>query len=91
MLSVFEKTGVMQDFYCACEDARTAMSLAEKGFGIAILPASMMKYSGQLRTWSITDADLTNEILLVWRKERVPDEIKARYCSQTIFCEVKIA
>lgn len=49
MLSVFEKAGVMQDFYCACEDARTAMSLAEKGFGIAILPASMMKYSGQLR------------------------------------------
>ena len=26
---------------------------------------------------SITDADLTTEILLVWRKERVPDEVKA--------------
>ena len=77
MLSVFEKAGVMQDFYCACEDARTAMSLAEKGLGIAILPASMMKYSGQLKTWSITDADLTTEILLVWRKGRVPDEVKA--------------
>ena len=39
MLSVFEKAGVTQNIYCACEDARTALIIAEKGLGIAILPA----------------------------------------------------
>lgn len=76
MLSAFEKAGVMQDFYCACEDARTAMVMAEKGLGIAILPASMMRCSEKLRAWEIEDTDLTTELLLVWRKGKIPVEVK---------------
>lgn len=77
MFSVFEKAGIAQDFYCACEDARTALIMAEKGLGIAILPSSMVKHSEKLKAWKIEDADLTTEILLVWRKGRIPVEVKA--------------
>lgn len=77
MLSAFEKAGVVQDFYCACEDARTAIIMAEKGLGIAILPASMLKQSEKLKAWEVEDADLATEILLVWRKGRMPVEVKA--------------
>ena len=76
MLSVFEKAGVTQNIYCACEDARTALVIAEKGLGIAILPASMLKLSEKLKAWEIKDADLATEILLVWRKGRVAVEVK---------------
>ena len=76
MLSVFEKAGVTQNIYCACEDARTALIIAEKGLGIAILPASMLKQSEKLKAWEIKDADLATEILLVWRKGRVAVEVK---------------
>lgn len=76
MLSVFEKAGVTQNIYCACEDARTALIIAEKGLGIAILPASMLKQSKKLKAWEIKDADLATEILLVWRKGRVAVEVK---------------
>lgn len=77
MLSAFEKAGVVQDFYCACEDARTAIIMAEKGLGIAIFPASMLKQSEKLKAWEVEDADLATEILLVWRKGRMPVEVKA--------------
>lgn len=76
MLSAFERAGLMCDIYCACEDARTAMAMAEKGMGIAILPESMLDLSGKLRACTIQDADLVTEILLVWRKGRLPDEVR---------------
>ena len=61
----------------AMEDARTAMTMAEKGLGIAILPASMHKLSDQMKSCDILDADLTTELLLAWRKGRMPEEVKA--------------
>ena len=76
-LSAFEKKGLLCDIYCECEDARTAMTLAEKGLGIAILPASMHKLSDQMKSCDILDADLTTELLLAWRKGRMPEEVKA--------------
>ncbi len=77
LLSAFEKKGLLCDIYCECEDARTAMTLAEKGLGIAILPASMHKLSDQMQSCDILDADLATEILLAWRKGRMPEEVKA--------------
>lgn len=76
MLSAFERAGLVCDIYLACEDARTAMTMAEKGLGIAILPASMQTLSSTLKVCEIADADLTTEILLAWRKEHLPDEIQ---------------
>ena len=76
MLSAFERAGLVCDIYLACEDARTAMTMAEKGLGVAILPASMQSFSSILKACPISDADLSTEILLAWRKEELPDEIQ---------------
>lgn len=76
MLSAFERAGLTCDIYCSCEDARTAMTMAEKGLGIAILPASMMELSNQLKACIVSDTDLTTEILLAWRKGRLPVEVR---------------
>lgn len=76
MLSAFERAGFVCDIYCACEDARTAMTLAEKGLGIAILPSSMLGLSSKLKSCQILDADLMTEILLAWRKGRLPLEVQ---------------
>ena len=63
MLSAFEQAGLFCD-------------MAEKGLGIALLPASMLPLSHQLKACAITDADLTTEILLAWRKGRLPSELR---------------
>ena len=76
MFSAFEKAGLICDIYLACEDARTAMTMAEKGLGIAILSESMLTRSDKLHACQIWDADLTTEILLAWRKGRLPEEIR---------------
>lgn len=76
MLSAFERAGLTCDIYCSCEDARTAMTMAEKGLGIAILPASMMELSNQLKACIVSDTDLITEILLAWRKGRLPVEVQ---------------
>ena len=76
MLTAFERAGLVCDIYFACEDARTAMTMAEKGLGIAILPASMLELSDRLKSCTISNADLTTEILLAWRKGRLPAEIQ---------------
>lgn len=76
MFSAFEKAGLICDIYLACEDARTAMTMAEKGLGIAILSESMLTRSDKLHACQICDADLTTEILLAWRKGRLPEVIR---------------
>lgn len=76
MLTAFERAGLVCDIYFACEDARTAMTMAEKGLGIAILPASMLELSDRLKSCTISNTDLTTEILLAWRKGRLPAEIQ---------------
>lgn len=76
ILAAFESAGLLYDVYLSCEDARTAVTMAEKGLGIAILPASMQQYSSRLKACSIADTDLTTEILLAWRKGKQPPEIR---------------
>lgn len=77
LIAAFETAGLSCDIYYECEDARTAMTIAKKGIGVAILPASMRDPSNQVRTYEIADADLTTEILLAWREERLPAEVEA--------------
>ena len=76
MSSAFEQAGLVCDFYCTCEDARTALTMAEKGLGIAILPDSMLQFSDKMKGCSISDADLSTEILLAWKKGRQSDEVR---------------
>lgn len=76
VLSAFEEKGIFCDIYCECQDARTALTLAENGLGVAVLPASMQKLTSRVVCRKIIDADLTTEILLAWRKERLPAEVQ---------------
>lgn len=76
IISAFEAVGLTCDIYYECEDARTALTIAEKGIGVAILPESM-RVSDSMSVYGITDADLTTEILLAWREERLPAEVEA--------------
>ena len=76
MSSAFEQAGLDCDFYCTCEDARTALTMAEKGLGVAILPDSMLQFSAKMKGCSISDADLSTEILLAWKKGRQSDEVR---------------
>lgn len=76
IISAFEENGFTCDIYCECEDARTAMTLAERGLGIAILPSSMKELTPSLFAYTIEGADLSTEILLAWRNERLPVEVQ---------------
>lgn len=77
MLAAFEQEGLSCDIYYECEDARTALTLAEQGLGVAILPESMGRLSRKVRVCGIKDASLETEILLAWRQERLPEEVQA--------------
>lgn len=76
LLQAFEKAGLSCDIYYECEDARTAMTLAGYGVGVAILPVSMSGMTAQLRAYDILDAELTTEILLAWREENLSSETR---------------
>ena len=76
IISAFEDNGLTCDIYCECEDARTAITLAEHGLGVAILPSSMRELNPCLYAYSIKDTNLSTEILLAWRNERIPVEVE---------------
>ena len=58
------EAGLVCDIYLACEDARTAITMAERGMGITILPTSMLELSDKLKACEVCGADFTTEILL---------------------------
>lgn len=76
VLSAFEDAGLPGDIYYECEDARTALTLAENGLGTAILPASMRQLSEKTCAREIHGTDFVTEILLVWRDEKLPAEVQ---------------
>ena len=76
ILNAFQEAGLGCDIYYECEDARTALTIAEKGLGVAILPASMKELTDKIQTYDISGADLTTEILLAWRKGSLSKEVQ---------------
>ena len=73
MLEGFERAGLSCDIYYECEDARTAMTLAQSGVGIAILPSSMRHPDDPVQACAISGAEFRTEILLAWREEKLPE------------------
>lgn len=57
IISAFEDNGLTCDIYCECEDARTAITLAEHGLGVAILPSSMRELNPCLYAYFIKDTE----------------------------------
>lgn len=76
LLNAFEEEGLTCDIFFECEDARTAMTMAENGLGIAILPASMKYMTKQMHSCHIEGADLSTEIILAWKEETLPTEAR---------------
>ena len=87
LLRAFEKEGLTCDIYYECADARTAMELAENGVGIAILPASTGGLTKKMEAYTIENADLMTELLLVWRNEKIPPEVERfiAFCQKNKF------
>lgn len=86
LLNAFEKEGLSCDIYFECEDARTAMELAENGVGVAILPASTSRLTKKMKAYAIEGADLMTELLLVWRNGKIPSEVSTfiGFCVDTL-------
>ena len=86
LLNAFEKEGLSCDIYFECEDARTAMELAENGVGVAILPASTSRLTKKMKAYAIEGADLMTELLLVWRNGKIPSEVSTfiEFCFDTL-------
>ena len=87
LLRAFEKEGLSCDIYYECADARTAMELAENGVGVAILPASTGGLTKKMEVYTIENADLMTELLLVWRNEKIPTEVEMfiEFCQKNKF------
>ena len=87
LLRAFEKEGLSCDIYYECADARTAMELAENGVGVAILPASTGGLTKKMEVYTIENADLMTELLLVWRNEKIPPEVEMfiEFCQKNKF------
>lgn len=77
VLSAFDDAGVSGDVYYECEDARTSLTLAMRGLGTAILPASMQILSENICAREILGPEFTTDILLVWRDERLSAETES--------------
>lgn len=76
IVSAFEEAGGDYEIFCECKDARTAITLAERGMGVAILPSSMKNLNPRVSAYRIEETNLATEILLAWREERVPEEAR---------------
>ena len=83
MLEGFEKAGLSCDIYYECEDARTAMTLAQSGVGVAILPASLYYPDDPVHACTISGAAFRTEILLAWREEKI-SEIEREFVSMVL-------
>jgi len=71
----FEMHGLSMDVRCLCDDAKTAVSLAEEGLGICIAPASSLSLGkGDLCACDIGDLDIRSDIVLLTAADLSPDE-----------------
>ncbi len=62
----FRREGISPDYFCLCDDARTAVSLARTGLGVAIVPASADTQG--LVTKKISGPLAESEIVILFRK-----------------------
>lgn len=66
-VQAFEEAGLSCRIVCECDDSRTALSLAQAGIGVALLPASMIPDEKRAVSVAIADAALSTDILACWR------------------------
>lgn len=65
----FSELGLSPDYFCIADDARTCLSWADAGLGIAIVPQSAVSFSGmELQEVPVTQPSITSSLCLVTRK-----------------------
>ena len=70
----FYEARLMPTVRAMCDDARTALSLAREGVGVALLPRSMQPVLGGVPARTVREARLETEILMVWNSPGPPAE-----------------
>ena len=67
--NTFNSQGVSPSVQAVCDDARTALSMAQSGIGLALLPHSMVPVIRDIWYRTIAENRLETEILFVCRKQ----------------------
>ena len=68
LYSAFHNKGISPSVRAVCDDARTALSLAQSGIGLALLPRSMAPLIRDIWHRTVAESDLETDILFVYRK-----------------------
>ena len=71
----FHHQGISFSLQAVCDDARTALSMAQSGIGIALLPRSMSPLIQNVWSRMVSEKSLETEILFVCRKESAANPI----------------
>ena len=71
----FHHHGISFSLQAVCDDARTALSMAQSGIGIALLPRSMSPLIQNVWSRMVSEKSLETEILFVCRKESAANPI----------------
>lgn len=61
----FKKLGLEMNLVCECDDARTAISLAQEGLGTAVIPMTIAQ-TQKLSAIEIQAKELTTSVILTW-------------------------
>ena len=77
----FKKHNINPQYYCINDDARTSISWARSGMGIALVPSSVSNYfrDERLICKMINDEFLQTEICLVWKSSRYLSPIATNF------------
>ncbi len=70
LLRVFQKESLTPQILCMGDDSRTILSLAKIGFGVGIVPLSILEENGHpLYSFPIRDPELISDICAVYRED----------------------
>ena len=69
----FYQKGIAFSVQAVCDDARTALSMAQLGIGVALLPRSMSPLLQNVHSRTVSEKSLETEILFVCRRESAPE------------------
>lgn len=86
----FSKKRICKEFEVVADDARTVMSLAQKGMGIGIVPSSALTYSDKVLTMEIADLNISSDVNLLYdggiymakTLELFVEYVKLNYCTK---------
>ncbi len=83
------KKKINREFEVVADDARTVLSLAQKGMGIGIVPSSALTYSDKVSAMEIADLNISSDVNLLYdggiymakTLELFVEYVKLEYCT----------